>query len=254
MRDLEGRVAIVTGGASGIGRSIALKLAAHGAKVSIGDLQELPREGGKTTEEIITENGGEAIFTKVDISKDSQVEALVEMTVKSFEGIDILVNNAAADQSAGTIEEMSTDEWERVIRTNLTGMFLCAKCAIPHLKQSENSRIINIASQLGLVGYKNRPAYCASKGGVINFSKQLAVEYAEIPILVNSVCPGLIQTHRTKKVFENESVKQRLELETPLPYFGNPNDVAEVVLFLASDRARYITGADIVVDGGYTAK
>ena len=104
------------------------------------------------------------------------------------------------------------------------------------------------------MGYKNRPAYCASKGGVINFSKQLALEYAEIPILVNSVCPGLIQTHRTKKVFENEGVKQRLELETPLPYFGNPNDVAEVVLFLASDRARYITGADIVVDGGYTAK
>ena len=128
MRDLENRVAIVTGGASGIGRSIALKLATHGAKISIGDLQELPREGGKTTKEVITENGGEAIFTKVDISKEDQVEELVEKTVRSFEGVDILVNNAAADQSAGTIEEMSTNEWERVIRTNLPRMFLCAKC------------------------------------------------------------------------------------------------------------------------------
>ena len=254
MRDLENRIAIVTGGASGIGRSIALKLATQGAKISIGDLQGLPREGGKKTEEIIKEIGGEAIFTKVDISKDSQVEKLIEKTVRSFGGIDILVNNAAADQSTGTIEEMSIEEWERVIGTNLTGMFLCTKYAIPHLKQSKGSRIINIASQLGLVGYKNRPAYCASKGGIINFSKQLAVEYANIPILVNSVCPGLIRTHRTKKVFENESIKQRLELETPLPYFGNPEDVAEVVAFLASDRARYITGTDIVVDGGYTAK
>tara|TARA_A100001037_G_scaffold223894_1_gene201844 strand:- start:10193 stop:10957 length:765 start_codon:yes stop_codon:yes gene_type:complete len=254
MKDIENRVAIVTGGASGIGRSVALKLSERGAKISIGDLQELPREEGEETRGIIEDRGGEVIFTKTDISEIDQVKKLIERTVGSFGGIDILVNNAAADQRAGTVEEMEIKEWERVIQTNLTGMFLCTKYAIPYLKKSKNARIVNIASQLGLVGYKNRPAYCASKGGVINFSKQLAIEYADVPILVNSICPGLIQTHRTKRVFEDENIKNRLELETPLPYFGKPDDIAEVVAFIASDKAKYITGADIVVDGGYTAK
>ena len=252
--DLKGRVAVVTGGSSGIGRSIAIGLASRGAKISIGDVQEIPREGGETTKNIIEAKDGEAIFNKTDVSNEDQVRKMIDSTYELFGGIDILVNNAACDQCKGTVEEIDKEEWDRVININLTGSFLCSKYSIPHLKLSKNARIVNIASQLGLVGYGNRPAYCASKGGIISFSRQLAIEYAEVPILVNSVCPGLVQTNRTKDIFEDERLKKSVGMKTPLPYLGIPEDISGVVEFLCSDSGRFITGTEIVVDGGYVAK
>lgn len=253
--DLTGRTAIVTGGSSGIGRGVAIELAQAGANIVIGDLDEAPRDEGTdaTTADVIRDAGGEGHFVETDVSAPQDVEALVSAADDTFGGIDILVNNAGGDQRPGTVEELTLADWEYVLSVNLTGTFLCSKYAVPHLRESDGARIINLGSTFGLFGFTNRAAYCASKAGVINLTRQLALDYADVPILANAICPGLIQTSRTRPTLENPEARERLRRSTPLPYFGTPEDIAAMAAFLASDAARFITGQCMVVDGGYAA-
>lgn len=250
--DLDGRTAIVTGASSGIGRGIAQTLARAGASVSVADVREEPKGGGVPTVETIRSDGGRSAFIECDVADRGDVDRLVDGTIDAFGDLDILVNNAGISHD-GTLETTDEDTWAAVMEVNLTGVFRCSKAALPHLRGSEAPRIVNIASQLGLVGRQRRPAYCASKGGVVNLTRQLAVEYATIPILVNAVCPGVVRTPLTEDSLETPDERAFLEDRTPLPYFGEPEDIGGVVAFLSSDHARFITGASVVVDGGYLA-
>lgn len=250
--DLDGRVAIVTGGSSGIGRGIALTLSQAGAAVAIADVREEPKGGGEPTAEIIRNRGGRAAFIECDVTDREAVDGLIDGVIDAFGAIDILVNNAGISHD-GTVETTDEETWAAVMAVNVDGVFRCSKAALPRLRESEAPRIVNIASQLGLVGRRRRPAYCASKGGVVNLTRQLAVDYAAVPVPVNAVCPGVIRTPLTKDSLESPDERAFLEDRTPLPFFGEPEDIGGVVAFLCSDHARYITGTCIVVDGGYLA-
>lgn len=250
--DLDGRTAIVTGAASGIGRGIALALARAGASVCVADVREAPKGGGDPTAEAIRADGGRAAFVECDVADPGDVDGLVEATIDAFGGLDLLVNNAGISHD-GTVETTDEATWAAVLAVNLDGVFRCSKAALPHLRESDAPRIVNVASQLGLVGRPRRPAYCASKGGVVNLTRQLAVEYASVPVLVNAVCPGVVRTPLTQASLETPDERAFLEDRTPLPYFGEPADIGGVVAFLCSAHARYITGANVVVDGGYLA-
>jgi NAD(P)-dependent dehydrogenase (short-subunit alcohol dehydrogenase family) len=252
--DLQDRTAVVTGGSSGIGRAIAIELASAGAAVVVGDIRETPRSDRASTRERIGDADGEYAFVETDVSDDAAVSTLVDATVDRFGGLDILVNNAAVPPHEADIESLSPDAWRRVIDVNLGGVYRCSRASIPHLRESDAPRIINVASQLAFVGIAGRPAYCAAKAAVVNLTRQLAIEYADVPILANAICPGLIETNRTEGFRTDPETRAHFDDAVPLPYFGAPEDVAPLAAFLASEHARYITGESIVVDGGYLAK
>lgn len=251
---LETKTAVVTGASSGIGRGIAIELAKAGADVAVGDRRRHPKiADGPPTAASIRELGREAIFRETDVARTEDVETLVAAAVSELGGVDIVVNNAGITH-AGTVETTDEEEWNRVLDVNLTGVFACSKAAIPHLKESDSPRIINVASQLGIVARPRRPAYCASKGGVINLTRQLALDYADVPILVNAICPGVTRTAMTAPLLDDDDERAAAEANTPLPYFGAPEDIGRAAVFLASDDARFITGESLVIDGGYTAQ
>lgn len=248
-RELDGKIALVTGGNSGIGRKISELFASEGAKVMIGDIQD-----GETVDAIV-KSGGTANFVKADIRNSSDVKNLVDGCVAQFGGINIVVNDAGIEQNRD-VADTTEEEWDKIVDTNMKGVFLVSKYAFPHLvKAGRESAMVNISSQLGLVALPGRGAYCASKAGVLLLTKVLALEYARHGIRVNAVCPGPIQTpmlERTHKLDPNPEESDRSLLSrVPLGRIGKPQDVAEAVLFLASRRASYITGEYIVVDGGY---
>ncbi|WP_255197825.1 SDR family NAD(P)-dependent oxidoreductase [Halorarius litoreus] len=252
--DLSNRVAIVTGASSGIGRGIALGLAGAGAQVVVADLDDSsPSDAERTTVEAITDGGGTAVFVACDVADDDSVAALVEATVERFGGLDILVNNAGISH-AGTIEETTPEEWHRVLDVNLTGVYHGVRHAMSHLKESEAPRIINVASQLAFVAQPEKPAYLASKGGVVSLTRSLAVDYADVPVLVNAVCPGVVSTELTKEALADPERRAAFEQQTLLPYLGEPEDIGAMATFLASDHARFVTGQSFIVDGGYTAQ
>ncbi|MDJ1433833.1 SDR family NAD(P)-dependent oxidoreductase [Halostagnicola sp. A-GB9-2] len=243
-------VAIVTGGSTGIGRAIATKLADDGATIVVADITEktrLEREVG-TTAEAIREAGGKARYQEADVSDEADVRDLIEATVDEFGRLDILVNNAGtAARTSAT--ETTLKDWQTVLDVNLTGTFLCSKHALSHLEESPNGRIVNISSERGLSGGQDRPAYSASKGGVSNLTRQLAVDYSDRGVTVNAVCPGPIDTARLESMVE-DGVDEFLDT-VATPYLGEPEDVANAVAFLASEEARYITGHNLLVDGGH---
>lgn len=263
--DLAGRTAVVTGAASGIGRGIAVALAEDGADVVVADVDPRPADargtadrGGEDgspapTTALADRAGVDATFVEADVTDPDAVGALMETTAERYGGLDVLVNNAGISQD-GTIEETTPAEWSRILEVNLTGVYHCTRAALPELRESDAPRIINVASQLGLVGRRRRPAYCASKGGVINLTRQLALDYAEVPVLVNAICPGVVRTPLTADLLDDPESRERLARMTPLPYFGEPADVGALAAFLASDAARFITGQSFVVDGGYLAR
>jgi len=242
--DLKGKVAIVTGGAQGIGKSIGIQLALAGANVVIADVME---EKAKSTAEEISQSGNEAIYVGVDVSSLSSVEEMVKKTLDKFGRIDILVNNAGVTRDA-LIMRMKEEDWDLVLDINLKGAFNCIKIVSPVMMKQKSGKIVNIASIVGINGNAGQANYSASKGGLIALTKTCAKELASRQINVNAVAPGFIQTSMTERL--PAEVKEKLSSQIPLGKIGKPEDVASAVLFLVSEECSYITGEVIKVDGG----
>lgn len=243
---MKGKVALVTGARRGMGRAHAEALAKEGVKVALADLDLEETEKAAQT---IRKQGGEAVAFRLDVSKKAEVEKVVGEVVARFGGLDILVNNAGIFEQKEALS-MSEEEWERTIRVNLTGYFLCAQASAPHMAKNKWGRIVNIASvasgQTG-IGVARAAHYTASKGGVVGLTEALAVEWAPLGILVNAVGPGIIETPMVA------GVSSDFVLGVPLRRMGKPEEVASLVAFLASERSGYITGAVFFVDGGRLA-
>ena len=253
---LKERVAIVTGGSSGIGRGISLELAREGAGVVVADIQEAPKIGKfhetepqSPTAEVVNRDGGEAIFVETDVADDGAVEHLIECAVERFGAIDIVVNNAGITVP-GDSQELTVEMWDRVIGVNLRSIFLATKFAVPYLKSSAAGRIVNIASVHAFAG-GGGPAYAPAKAGVVNLTRDSAVELAADNITVNAVCPGYIET--PIQDYLTEEVIEQCKKDTPLPRLGLPRDIGRAVVFFASDDAEWVTGTALPVDGGWLA-
>jgi len=247
---LQNKIAIITGAGSGIGRGIALAFIKEGAKVVVADWSE---EGGKETVKQIKKVNGEAIFIKTDVSKATDVEQMVKTCLDKFGRVDILVNNAGIVKF-GTFHETSEEDWDVVLNVNLKSVFLGSKRVIPEMLKQGKGKIINITSIAGLVGFDKIGPYCASKGGMITLTREMALEYAPKKINVNCIAPGIIKTAMTKDMLADPATKQFLESSTPYPRLGEPEDIAMAALYLASDESDFVNGEVLVVDGGWVAK
>lgn len=241
---LDGKIAIITGGSTGIGKATAEKYKEYGATVVIANRST--ETGRETAEELDCE------FVQCDVSEYSQVEALVEATVEKHGRLDVMVNNAGIGRT-GTVTDMGLDDWHEVMRINLNGVMYGTRASIPHLQSSEGC-VINIASIYGLVGAPGATAYATAKGGIVNFTRSVAVDYAHRNVRVNSICPGFVETPMTDPNFESEEFYEYVHGHTPLGRVAQPEEVSGLAMFLASDEASYITGANIPVDGGWTSQ
>jgi NAD(P)-dependent dehydrogenase (short-subunit alcohol dehydrogenase family) len=253
MGRLQNKVAIITGGSSGMGRAASILFASEGAKVVVADYVE---EGGRETIRMISGAGREAIFIKADVSNSADVQNMVEMVIRTYGKLDILYNNAGIEQQPVVpLDQVSEESWDRVVNVNLKGVFLGMKYAIPHMLEKGGS-IINTSSISGLVGTSCLSAYSASKGGVVLLTKSAALEYAKRNVRINCICPNAIQTPMFERarggpVWEMKNKPYRVP--PPMDRFGMPEEVVRVALFLASDESSYITGIALPVDGGVTA-
>jgi 3-oxoacyl-[acyl-carrier protein] reductase len=244
-QELTGKVALVTGAGRGIGKAIALKLAEMGCSVAVNDLAE-STEAAATTREIV-DGGGEAIFYPFDVTDQSAIKSQMEVIIKQWDKIDILVNNAGIFKDS-LIQRMSESDWDKVLDINLKGAFLCSKLVLNSMVFQKWGRIINISSVAGIMGNMGRVNYSASKGGLIAFTRSLAAEVGSRNITVNAIAPGFIKTDMTDKL--PAEYKGAVLSRTTLKRFGTAAEVAELAGFLASDRAAYITGQVIGIDGG----
>ena len=248
---LAGKVALISGSARGIGAAIARLAAEEGAKVVVGDILEI--EGQRTAAEI-TAAGGDARFCRLDVTREADWQAAIQLAITEFGGLHILVNNAGIGEP-GMVETVSLEEWSRVMEVNSTGVFLGSKAAIPALRQAGGGVIINMSSQLGLVGVDNSsPQYQASKGAVRLLTKTTAIQYATEGIRANSVHPGPIATARTAARRADPEQFAKTVARVPLGRYGEPEEIAYGVIYLASDEAAFITGSELVIDGGWTAQ
>jgi len=254
--DLEGKVAIITGAASGIGRATAILFAKEGAKVVVVDIN---RQGGEETVDIIRNSDNEATFVEGDVSKATDAEMIVKKTVEKYAGINILFNNAGV-VSFHPVTETSEEEWNKTIDVNLKGIYFCSKYVIREMKRAGGGSIVNTASIAGLRGLRNNAAYVASKGGVIALTQAMALDHASDHIRVNCICPGGIRTPMYDEWFREfypdvdpEVLYSKKAKVHPLGRMGTPDDIAYAALFLASDESSFITGAALPVDGGRTA-
>jgi NAD(P)-dependent dehydrogenase (short-subunit alcohol dehydrogenase family) len=245
MKRLEQRIAIVTGAGQGIGRAIALGLAREGARVAIADVNE---ECANTVKDEIEAAGGTALVIRTDVSNEDSVQAMVERSLQEFGRVDILVNNAGIFPTS-PVEEMSEEDWDRVIGTNLVGAFLCARAVVPKFLEQGTGRIISLTSGRAFQGAKNGAHYAASKAGIIGFSKSLALELAPHGITVNVICPGITDTAQPRGHQTEEQIYAQAQ-RIPLGRIGQPEDLVGPAVFLASDAAAFITGQTIMVNGG----
>jgi len=249
---LKGKVAIVTGARRGMGRSHALKLAEAGAKVVVSDISQ--EDCQKVVDEI-KKNQGEAMAVKCDVSKKEEVEKMVKKAVEKFGRVDILVNNAGICQFKPFLE-LTEEEWDRTLNINLKGYFLCAQAVVKEMAKQKTGVIINIASvamgQQG-VGLSNIAHYCASKGGIVGMTEALAVELAPYNIRVNAISPGMIETPMIDTVKSDPKTLEAMLTRVPLRRVGKPDEVSNLVLFLASNKSSYMTGSTVVIDGGWLA-
>lgn len=255
---LANKTAIVTGAASGIGRAIALTFARQGANVVLADVREEPREGGAATPEILASEGfgARTRFVRADISSWTEVDCLVQQAIESFGRLDVMVNNAAISTNQSLLET-SEEDWDRVMAINLKGVFFGAKRAIEQMLTQEpirdvRGRIVNISSQHGMISSPNNFAYGTSKAGVVYMTRQIASDYAKQLIICNAVAPGKIDTGKPGPAASPASLAYS-QARTPMPRLGRPQDVANAALFLASDDSTYITGENLMVDGGWMA-
>jgi len=249
---LGGKVSLITGGGTGIGRSTALAFAREGAKVAVAarrveKLQEVVNE--------IKGTGGEAIAVACDVRRAADAQNAVRKVVETFGKLDVLVNNAGV-LSVSTIEEIPEEEWDRLIEANLKGPFLMCRAALPEFRKVGGGAIVNVGSVLGLVAMKKRAAYCASKGGVTLLTKAIAIDHGHENIRANCICPSIVETELVSQLFntpDGDRVKRERLATIPLGRMGRPADIAELAVYLASEESSWLTGAAIPVDGGLTA-
>jgi NAD(P)-dependent dehydrogenase (short-subunit alcohol dehydrogenase family) len=257
MNRVKGKVCIVTGAALGIGRACVLRLAGEGARLALFDVLD---EAGRALVEELRQRGIDADYWHVDVSREAQVRAAMEGVAERFGGIDVLVNNAGIAGANKPTHELTEAEWDSVQAVNVKGVFLCTKHVIPHLRRAGRGSIVNLSSIYGLVGAGDVPPYHASKGAVTLMSKNDALIYAAERIRVNSVHPGFIWTPmveghlRASGVADLAAGRVALDALHPLGHVGEPDDIAWAVLYLASEESKFVTGAELVVDGGYTAR
>ena len=256
MNRVKDKVAVVTGGASGIGRAICQALAKEGATVAITDIQD--GEGQELAEQINTA-GGQAKFWHLDVTRQQKIEEVFGEVAREFGKLDVLVNNAGIAGANKPTHEITAEEWDRVIDINLKAVFRRTKHAIPHMLKNGGGGIVNLSSIYGMVGAMDLPPYHASKGGVRLMSKTDALFYAKDNIRVNSVHPGFIWTPLVEDLGRSspegvEEFRKQLDSLHPIGHVGEPDDVAHGVLYLVSDEAKFVTGSELVIDGGYTAR
>ena len=249
-RPFEGKVAIVTGGASGIGHACAITLAQGGAKVVVSDLNE--ELGRRVTSQLIAD-GSEALFTLTDVGKPEAVEAMVDAAVRAFGRLDIAINNAGIGGESAPTGQYSVDGWRKVIEINLSSVFYCMRYEIPRMVENGGGAIVNMASILGSVGFANSSAYVAAKHGVVGLTKAAALEYAKQGVRVNSVGPGFINTPLLSGALDS-SAQAHISSLHAVGRMGEAQEVANLVAFLCSDQASFLTGGYYLVDGGYTAQ
>lgn len=252
----EGKVALVTGGTSGIGEATAVRLAAEGARVAIVGRDS---ERGNALAERIGTEGGEAVFVEADVTQENEVSAMVDAVMSRFGGIDVLVNNAGII-NFGTVITADIDEWDALMATNVRSVFLVSRSALPHMIAGGGGSVVNLGSNLGLVGTRGAAAYATSKGAIVQLTKAMALDHVADGIRVNCVCPGTIDTplvQRQRVGRTEEQLRQsdaRLRERHPIGRMGTPEEVAAVIAFLASDEASFVTGSLYSVDGGYIAQ
>lgn len=256
MARLSDKVAIVTGGANGLGEAIATRMAEEGAAVAVLDRD---REDGERVAMKLADTGARAAFFACDVTREEDVSSAVSSVAEQFGRVDVLVNNAGIEGVNKPTHELSLQEWEQVMAVNTTAVFLCTKHAIPHLKQASGGSIINISSIYGILGGADVPPYHASKGAVRVMSKNDALTYAPDNIRVNSIHPGFIFTSMVHRYVEDsgldlEATRPVLDALHPLGGTGEPDDIAWGAVYLASDEAKWVTGSELVIDGGYTAR
>jgi len=248
--DLDGKVALVTGARRGIGRAIALKMARNGARVIVTDTSKEDCE--KVVKEI-KELGSDGLALKLDVTSEESIKESVKLAKEKWGTIDILVNNAGIFIQVA-LDEMDSSMIHKILEVNLRGVILCTKYVIPIMKEQNYGKIVNIASIAGFVGFEWSSVYCATKGAIVNMTKELAMELGKYKINVNAVAPGVIETSMTEGLLEDEDTKSTLLANIPYGRIGKPEDIANVVTFLASDESEYIEGDTVVVDGGWLTK
>lgn len=256
MKRLAGKTAIVTGAASGIGRAIALRFASEGAKVLVADIIDTPKEGGKPTEGLITESGGTAIRQHCDISNWDEVDAMVGRVVSEWGRLDIIVNNAA-HWTTTRLTDTTNEQWREVMAVNTDGYFYCCKRAVQQMLTQDvvneaRGRIVNITSQHGMIGAPNDIAYGVGKSTNVYITRQIATDYGREHIICNAVAPGRIITGKAGVSMDPKGLEVA-SFRTPYPRLGRPEDVANAALFLASDECMFISGENLMVDGGWSA-
>ncbi len=245
-----GKVALISGGAGGIGSATARLLAKEGAAVIIGDILE---DEGRAAEAQIAETGGKALFVNLDVTSEDSWRNAVQSAVASFGRLDILVNNAGVSQRGG-VEETTSEAWDKVMDSNVKGVFLGTQAVIPEMRKAGGGSIINISSIYGLVGSGGSAGYHASKGAVRIFNKSTAIQYASENIRANSVHPGFIDTPMTRAHHDNPNIHEERVAKTPIGRMGRPEDIAAGILYLASDESSFVTGSELVIDVGMTAQ
>lgn len=251
----QNKVALITGGGSGIGRATSIAFAEQGIKVVIADMNE---EKSEETLDIIKKNNGNAIFLKCDVSQKKQIQYMIHETIKTYNRLDIAVNNAGIEGAPFPIYEYPEDNWEKVINLNLNGVFLCLKYEIQEMLKNKSGSIVNVSSIYGLKGSKSACAYITSKHGLLGLTKSAAISVAEMGIRVNAICPGFVDTELLENTFKKkdnpEETKKRYLSLHAMNRFAQPDEIAKSIVWLCSDDASFITGATLPVDGGATAK
>lgn len=252
MAELTGKVAIVTGGSAGIGRAAALALAAEGAAVVVADVDV---ERGESVAAEIRDTGGQATFVRTDVTDDAAVEAMVRTAVEEYGGLDVAFNNAGIEGTPAPTHECSPENWQRTLAVNLTGVWSCMRHEIPRMLERGGGSIVNCSSIAGLVGFASSPAYVASKHAVVGLTRTAALDLATDGIRVNAVCPGVVDTEMiTRFTHGEQEAESALVAMEPMGRMGRPEEIADAVVWLCSDRSSFTTGQAIAVDGGVVAR